>query len=140
MKLQYAGDTGWEMPAALPDVDDAFEPPPSKELPSGEELPQGSWAWPEVAKYQILTYRFAASEPKHCADLTDYRGGTYAGIQDKMDCLNELGVDGSVLSPVVEQMPKGCHGHWTKNLKQVNSNYGTAAELREVTHTPSALG
>ena len=83
MKLQYAGDTGWEMPAALPDVDDAFEPPPSKELPSGEELPQGSWAWPEVAKYQILTYRFAASEPKHCADLTDYRGGTYTGIRTR---------------------------------------------------------
>ena len=57
-----------------------------------------------------------------------------------MDYLNELGVDGIVLSPVVEQMPKGYHGHWTKNLKQVNPNYGTEAELREVIHAPSALG
>ena len=84
----------------------AFEQPPSKELPSWDELPQGSWAWPEVAVYQILTDRFAASEPQHCANC----GGTFAGILDKMDYLKELGVDGIVLSPMVEQMPNAYHG------------------------------
>ena len=69
-KLLYAENPGLEMPEALPDGDESLEPPPSKELPSGEKLPQGSWAWPEVARHLISTYRVVASEPKYCADLT----------------------------------------------------------------------
>ena len=99
-----------EMSAALPDVDDAFEHPSSEELPSWEKLPQRFWAWPEVAISQTLTDRLAASEPKHCASLTVYSGGTVAGFLDKMGYLNELGVDGIVLSPMVEQMPNAYHG------------------------------
>lgn len=37
----------------------------------------------------------------------------------------ELGVDGIVLSPVVDQMPHGYHGYWTKDLTKVNPAYGT---------------
>ena len=39
--------------------------------------------------------------------------------------LQELGVDGIVLSPVVDQMPHGYHGYWTKDLTKVNPAYGT---------------
>lgn len=97
-----------------------------------DALPQGSWAWPEVALYQILIDRFASSEEKVCDKLDDYCGGTFEGIRRKLDYLQELGVDGMVLSPVVEQMPHGYHGYWTKSLDKVNPNYGTAEELRQL--------
>ena len=42
-----------------------------------------------------------------------------------MDDVQELGVDGIVLSPVVDQMPHGYHGYWTKDLTKVNPAYGT---------------
>lgn len=44
---------------------------------------------------------------------------------DKVHYLEELGVDGIVLSPVVDQMPHGYHGYWTKDLNTVNPAYGT---------------
>ena len=36
-------------------------------------------------------------------------------------------MDGIVLSPVVDQMPHGYHGYWTKDLTKVNPAYGTEA-------------
>jgi len=97
------------------------------------DLPRGSWAWPQVAMYQILIDRFnAVPEPPHCDKLDDYCGGSLAGIRDKLGYLESLGVDGVVLSPVVEQMPHGYHGYWTKDLTKVNPEYGTEDELREL--------
>mmetsp|Transcript_107565 Transcript_107565/g.304183 ORF Transcript_107565/g.304183 Transcript_107565/m.304183 type:complete len:1470 (-) Transcript_107565:383-4792(-) len=96
------------------------------------KLPRGSWAWPQVAMYQILIDRFAAPSPTHCEKLEDYCGGTISGIRSKLDYLKALGVDGVVLSPIVEQMPHGYHGYWTKDLYSVNPEYGTEEDVKDL--------
>jgi len=100
--------------------------------PQWNKLPQGSWAWPQVAMYQILIDRFASPNNTHCERLEGYCGGTISGIRSKIDYLESLGVDGVVLSPVVEQMPGGYHGYWTKDLYSVNPQYGTEDDIRDL--------
>ncbi|CAK9115086.1 unnamed protein product [Durusdinium trenchii] len=95
-------------------------------------LPVGSWAWPQVAMYQILIDRFATTSPQHCEKLNDYCGGNLPGLMEKVSYLEELGVDGIVLSPVVDQMPHGYHGYWTKDLTKVNPAYGTEEDVRQL--------
>eukprot|EP00931_Biecheleriopsis_adriatica_P030558 TRINITY_DN1800_c0_g1_i1.p1 TRINITY_DN1800_c0_g1~~TRINITY_DN1800_c0_g1_i1.p1 ORF type:complete len:1473 (+),score=315.86 TRINITY_DN1800_c0_g1_i1:60-4478(+) len=95
-------------------------------------LPMGSWAWPQVAMYQILIDRFATQKPVHCEQLNDYCGGNIPGIIDKVGYLEELGVDGVVMSPIVDQMPHGYHGYWTKDLTKVNPAYGTEDDVKQM--------
>lgn len=95
-------------------------------------LPVGSWAWPQVAMYQILIDRFATPHPQHCEKLNEYCGGNLPGLMGKVSYLEELGVDGIVLSPVVDQMPHGYHGYWTKDLTKVNPAYGTEEDVRQL--------
>eukprot|EP00929_Paragymnodinium_shiwhaense_P056527 TRINITY_DN28285_c0_g1_i1.p1 TRINITY_DN28285_c0_g1~~TRINITY_DN28285_c0_g1_i1.p1 ORF type:complete len:1481 (+),score=302.33 TRINITY_DN28285_c0_g1_i1:105-4445(+) len=99
------------------------------------ERPTGWWAWPRGALYQLLVDRFAPEDDKSaqkCEDLFDYCGGTFNGMQSKLDYLQKLGVDGMVMSPVVENMPKGYHGYYTKDLNKVNPRFGTRAALKEL--------
>lgn len=104
----------------------------AKSTPEWNKLPQGSWAWPQVAGYQILIDRFASPTGEHCERLEDYCGGTIPGIRSQIDYLEALGVDGIVLSPIVEQMPHGYHGYWTKDLYSVNPQYGTEDDVKDL--------
>eukprot|EP00435_Cladocopium_sp_Y103_P002450 s6187_g1.t1 len=104
----------------------------TKKTCAGEEwhnLPVGSWAWPQVAMYQILIDRFATPHPQHCEKLNEYCGGNLPGLMERVNYLEELGVDGIVLSPV---MPHGYHGYWTKDLTKVNPAYGTEEDVRQL--------
>lgn len=38
-------------------------------LEEWHNLPVGSWAWPQVAMYQVLIDRFATLHPEHCEKL-----------------------------------------------------------------------
>ncbi|CAJ1412909.1 unnamed protein product [Effrenium voratum] len=83
--------------------------------------------------YQVLIDRFATPHPQHCEKLTnEYCGGNLPGLMEKVNYLEELGVDGLVLSPVVDQMPHGYHGYWTKDLNKVNPAYGTEDDVRQL--------
>merc|ERR1719446_545189 len=97
-----------------------------------KSLPTGSWAWPQVGMYQLLIDRFSSPDSKHCEKLTDYCGGNIPGIMEKLDYLEDLGVDGIVLSPIVDQMPNGYHGYWTKDLTRVNPAFGSEADMKEL--------
>eukprot|EP00930_Biecheleria_cincta_P034413 TRINITY_DN2378_c0_g1_i1.p1 TRINITY_DN2378_c0_g1~~TRINITY_DN2378_c0_g1_i1.p1 ORF type:complete len:1426 (-),score=144.48 TRINITY_DN2378_c0_g1_i1:80-4357(-) len=96
------------------------------------DLPSGSSAWPQAAVYQLLTDRFASNEERPCEDLSDYCGGTFRAMKDKLTYLTRLGVDGVAISPVVENMPKGYHGYWPKDLDSVNPQMGTQEELKDM--------
>lgn len=100
--------------------------------PQWDRLPLGSWAWPQVAIYQVLIDRFASPTEEYCVKLDDYCGGTIQAIRDKLWYIKELGVDGVVMSPIVDQMPKGYHGYWTKDLTTVNPAYGTEDDVKEL--------
>ncbi|PYH94222.1 putative alpha-amylase [Aspergillus ellipticus CBS 707.79] len=96
--------------------------------------------WTERSIYQIMTDRFA--RPKGAADDTcdsyKYCGGSWAGIIDKLDYIQDLGFTALQISPVVENIPdnteygEAYHGYWPRNLYALNSHFGTADDLQKL--------
>jgi alpha-amylase len=90
--------------------------------------------WKDKVLYQLLTDRFdqTTSTLRACSDLTDYCGGTFKGIEKRLDYIAGLGVDAIWISPVIENTDKGYHGYWAKNLYNINSHFGTKDELHSL--------
>jgi alpha-amylase len=97
-----------------------------------DNAPSGWWAWPKTAMYQVLVDRFASSQQQPCKDLQKHCGGNFAGMQEQLAYLDQLGVDGILMSPVVENAPGGYHGYWPVNLNAINSKFGTKRELKDL--------
>jgi len=90
--------------------------------------------WKTRSVYQIITDRFARTEDNEtpCTDLFKYCGGTFKGIENKLDYIQGMGFDAIWISPVVENTEQGYHGYWVKNLYTINPEFGTEEELREL--------
>ena len=90
--------------------------------------------WKSRSVYQIITDRFARTDGSsaQCDNLGNYCGGTYKGIQNNLDYIQGMGFDAIWISPVVANTPGGYHGYWTSNLYEVNLEFGTAEELKEL--------
>lgn len=104
------------------------------------EPPMAWWAWPKAAIYQAMTDRFASEKEEPCKSLTGYCGGTFQAMQQRLPYLQNLGVDGLLMSPVVENMEGGYHGYWPKNLDAINTRMGTNSELTELVNAAQNLG
>lgn len=59
--------------------------------------------WNTRIVYQLLTDRFHgnASDGPPCEDLRGWCGGTFRGVQDKLDYITGLGANAIWISPVV---------------------------------------
>jgi len=90
--------------------------------------------WKSRSVYQIITDRFARTndDSTPCVDLGNYCGGTFKGIQNNLDYIQGMGFDAIWISPVVANTPGGYHGYWIKNLYEINENFGTPEEFREL--------
>ncbi|KAL4820262.1 glycoside hydrolase superfamily [Aspergillus spinulosporus] len=96
--------------------------------------------WAERSIYQVMTDRFArpAGSPEESCDPYRYCGGSWAGIIDKLDYIQDLGFTAVQISPVVENIPdntvygEAYHGYWPQNLYTLNEHFGTADELRKL--------
>lgn len=82
--------------------------------------------------YQILIDRFANPSQDYCTNLTGYCGGTILGIAEKFDYIQKLGVDGVILSPIVDSFPGGYHGYWPREFYKVNPLLGTEDDMRQL--------
>ncbi|KAL4739291.1 glycoside hydrolase superfamily [Aspergillus similis] len=96
--------------------------------------------WAERSIYQLMTDRFArpAGSPDESCDPYRYCGGSWAGIIDKLDYIQDLGFTAVQISPVVETIPdntvygEAYHGYWPQNMYTLNEHFGTADELRKL--------
>lgn len=98
--------------------------------------------WRNRSIYQILTDRFAkenGTEHTLCEPGMGRRcGGTWRGIQDHLDYVQNMGFDAIWISPVVGQIPKrtalgdAYAGYWQQDLYSVNEEYGTEDELHDL--------
>jgi glycosidase len=102
--------------------------------------------------YQIVTDRFfdgntSNDNPSKSPGLYDstkanwklYWGGDFAGIQQKMSYLKNMGVTAIWISPHVDNIDKaavyggtanaGYHGYWARDFKQPEEHFGTLAEF-----------
>ena len=88
-----------------------------------------------IINVQILTDRFAKSggdADAPCRDLSNYCGGTFQGIIEKLDYIQGLGANAIWISPIPEQTDKGYHGYWPKNLYGINPHFGTSSDLKRL--------
>ncbi len=98
--------------------------------------------WASRSIYQVLTDRFAQSDnsttaPCNTADRV-YCGGTFKGIQNHLDYIQNMGFDAIWISPVTAQLRGNTtygyayHGYWQRDLYEINLRFGTGEELREL--------
>ncbi|KFH42134.1 Alpha-amylase A type-like protein [Hapsidospora chrysogenum ATCC 11550] len=101
-------------------------------------------AWKSRNIYFALTDRIARSSDDSggdaCSSLGSYCGGTFAGLQSKLDYIQGMGFDAIWITPVVANTEGGYHGYWAKDLYSVNENYGTAEELKSLVNAAHEKG
>lgn len=95
--------------------------------------------WQSRSIYQLVTDRFATpdgSSPTCDTGDRKYCGGTWTGIVSKLDYIQNMGFDAIWISPIVENLNgttaygEAFHGYWTKDLNSLNSNFGSADDLK----------
>lgn len=124
-------------------------------------LSSGGWSWADAAIYFAFTDRFANGDagndaPAQCTetDSTNWAGGDFAGITDKLEegYFDALGIDVLWLSPVIDN-PNGCmtgtipgvvytsyHGYFPLDINITEDHFGTMADLKELVDTAHARG
>jgi alpha-amylase len=104
--------------------------------------------WRKQSIYQVMTDRFARTDGSMTATcrLDDYCGGTWQGLISKLDYIQSMGFTAIWISPVV-QNPVGLtadgnsyHGYWANNAYALNSKFGTAQDLKDLSAAVHARG
>ncbi|EAU88378.2 alpha-amylase [Coprinopsis cinerea okayama7 len=96
--------------------------------------------WRSRSIYQLLTDRFAlppGTEPIECdTGRQTFCGGTWNGIRDRLDYIQNAGFTAIWISPVHKnyegpRTPYGdpYHGYWVTDITQLNSKFGTSEDL-----------
>jgi len=95
--------------------------------------------WASRSIYQIITDRFA--QPiggSGACNISNYCGGTWSGIVDKLDYIQGMGFTALQISPVVENLPQttmygdAYHGYWPQNIYARNTNFGNDTDLKNL--------
>ena len=109
--------------------------------------------WEGANVYFLLTDRFKNGDATNdinfertekAAVLRGFEGGDLSGIIQKIDdnYFSDLGINAIWMTPVVEQIhgatnegtgnTYGFHGYWTKDWTELDPNFGTKADLKEL--------
>ncbi|KAJ6072642.1 hypothetical protein N7467_010727 [Penicillium canescens] len=98
--------------------------------------------WRSQSIYFMLTDRFArtdGSTTASCdASMRRYCGGTWKGIENKLDYIQGMGFTAIWITPVTAQLPEDTkygeayHGYWQQDIYGLNSHYGTADDLKDL--------
>lgn len=93
----------------------------------GGNVPDAALAkWRNKFIYQIITDRFARSDDstEPCTDLLGFCGGTWTGIQKKLDYIQGLGAEAIYISPIMRQAPGGYRGYYPMSFSKLNPHMG----------------
>ncbi|KAJ5938005.1 CAZyme family GH13, partial [Penicillium verhagenii] len=95
--------------------------------------------WVGRSVYQVVTDRFARSDNSTTAPciaaLGEYCGGSFQGIINQLDYIQDLGFDAVWISPVQSQEStrtadlSAYHGYWPNDLYSINSHFGSSDDL-----------
>lgn len=115
-------------------------------------------SWKSRTIYFALTDRVARNANDNggnsCGNLGNYCGGTFTGLQGKLDYIKGMGFDAIWITPVIASKPSalkpgyelrqiltntdsdgGYHGYWAQDLYSINSHHGTSDELKSLVNT-----
>lgn len=104
--------------------------------------------WKDQVIYQVVTDRFFNGNPANDAVEGSYNpadgarthGGDFAGLRQKLDYLQMLGVTALWISPVVINTGGEYHGYAAKDLYTIAPHMGTKAELQALVADCHARG
>ena len=98
--------------------------------------------WKARSIYQVLTDRFwrDSGDASTCSNLSQYCGGTFKGIEQKLDYITGMGFDAIWISPVVDNIEPGYHGYWARNLEKINSHFGSEQDLKDLVNAAHGKG
>ena len=117
--------------------------------------------WEASNMYFLLTDRFYNGDTtndlnfnraKETAVLRGFEGGDLKGIQQKIEegYFSDLGINAIWFTPVVEQVhgavdegtgvTYGYHGYWTKDWTQLDPNFGSMDDLKNVINAAHSKG
>lgn len=122
-----------------------------------------SFDWDEAVIYMTCTDRFydgntSNDKAYNTTDVFDkkgslsYHGGDFAGLEQKLDYLENLGVNTIWITPIVEnsdtktddngkEIPStGYHGYWVSDFTNLNPHLGTEAEFKSLINAVHARG
>lgn len=107
-------------------------------------LAANSADWRSRTIYQVFTDRFARTDgstdaPCNVADNI-YCGGTWKGIENKLDYIKNMGFTAVWISPVTKQVAQAYHGYYQTDLYSINTNFGTADELKSLASAVHSKG
>lgn len=90
--------------------------------------------WKSRTIYQVLTDRFARGngDSSPCQNLSNYCGGNYRGLINNLDYIANLGFDALWITPIIDNVDGGYHGYWARNWYDVNHNFGSKDDLKEL--------
>ncbi|KAI2635068.1 alpha-amylase [Xylaria nigripes] len=96
--------------------------------------------WRKQSIYQVITDRFARPDGSTtaCDDIRSYCGGTWQGLINKLDYIQNMGFTAIWISPVVKNIesetPYGYafHGYWAQDIYSLNSHFGTPDDLKQL--------
>ena len=86
--------------------------------------------WKSRSIYQILTDRFARTSDTGYCNYSQYCGGNYQGIINKLDYIKGMGFDAIWVSPIVENTEGSYHGYHFTNLYNLNYHFGSEDDFK----------
>ncbi|CAM1343324.1 alpha-amylase family glycosyl hydrolase [Tenacibaculum amylolyticum] len=126
-----------------------------------KESSKTPFVWNGANLYFLLTDRFNNGDTsndinfdrtKETAKLRGFEGGDLKGITQKIKdgYFDKLGINAIWMTPIVEQIHGGTdegtgvtygfHGYWTKDWTNIDPNYGTSEDLKELVKTAHEHG
>lgn len=98
--------------------------------------------WRDQVIYQILVDRFADGDPSNNFDVRPggparWHGGDWAGVEQQLPYLHDLGVTALWISPVYRNVETdagvdGYHGYWPQDFNATNPHFGDVMALRRM--------
>jgi len=106
--------------------------------------------WRDQVIYQVMIDRFADGDATNnyrinTAAPARWHGGDWAGLEQRLDYLEQLGVTAVWISPVYKNVDTdanvdGYHGYWPQDFTQTNPHFGDVAALRSLTRAAHERG
>ncbi|KAK3382172.1 alpha-amylase-like protein [Lasiosphaeria ovina] len=93
--------------------------------------------WQSRSIYQVMVDRFARTDLSMSAECTlwEFCNGTWSGLINKLDYIQDMGFTAIQISPVVRNIEQDTsvgtayHGYWMVDMYATNEHFGTAADL-----------
>jgi len=105
--------------------------------------------WRGRSIYQVVTDRFAVADdsaPTCDSSARKYCGGSWQGIINHLDYIQNMGFDAVWISPVVANINVTTgygdpyHGYWAQDINSLNSHFGTADDLKNLSSSLHSRG